>query len=108
MMTPPRLRRDLTVSQQQTAAGRFLVVKDPVSGRFYRFREAEQFIAEQLDGDTSLDVVRQRAEREFGASLPAETLNAFVQKLDKAGLLEGGNGAERPGGSARQRVRGSL
>ncbi len=108
MMTPPRFRSDLTVSQQQTAAGRFLVVKDPVSGRFFRFREAEQFIAEQLDGDTSLDVVRQRAEREFGASLPAETLTAFVQKLDKAGLLEGGNGAQRPGASVRERVRGSL
>jgi len=104
----PRLRSDLTLSRQETAGGNCLVVKDPVSGRFYRFREAERFVAEQLDGDTSLDVVRQRTEREFGASLPAEMLKAFVQKLNKAGLLETGNAPSERRNGYRDRVRGSL
>jgi len=81
----PRLRRDLTVSRLETASGGFLIVKHPVSGRFYRFKEAERFIAEQLDGETPLDVIRERTEEEFGASLSPETLKAFVQNPTRSG-----------------------
>jgi len=104
----PRLRRDLTVSRLETADGGFLIVKHPVSGRFYRFREAERFIAEQLDGETPLDVIRERTEEKFGASLGADTLKAFVQNLDKIGLLETGKPAAKrePGRGAR--IRGNL
>jgi hypothetical protein len=47
---PPKLRKDLAVSQQLTAEGKFFVVKDPVTGDFFRFGESERFIAEQFDG----------------------------------------------------------
>jgi multidrug resistance efflux pump len=104
----PRLRRDLTVSRLETADGGFLIVKHPVSGRFYRFREAERFIAEQLDGETPLDVIRERTEEEFGASLGADTLNAFVQNLDKIGLLETGKPAAKGDPGRGPRIRGSL
>jgi multidrug resistance efflux pump len=104
----PRLRRDLTVSRLETANGAYLIVKHPVSGRFYRFRAAERFIAEQLDGETPLDVIRERAEAEFGASLGAETLHAFVKNLDTLGLLENGKPVERPRRDRGKRIRGSL
>src|SRR5439155_1583987 len=91
----PKLRRDLTVSRLETADGGFLIVKHPVSGRFYRFRAAERFITEQLDGETPLDVIRERTERQFGASLGADTLQAFVQNLDKIGLLDTGKPAAK-------------
>ena len=104
----PRLRRDLTVSRLETASGGFLIVKHPVSGRFYRFKEAERFIAEQLDGETPLDVIRERTEEEFGASLSPETLNAFVQNLDKIGLLDTGKPSAKRDAGRGPRMRGNL
>ncbi len=104
----PRLRRDLTVSRLETANGGFLIVKHPVSGRFYRFKEAERFIAEQLDGATPLDVIRERTEEQFGAALTVETLNAFIQNLDKIGLLDTGKSAAKRGAGRGPRIRGNL
>src|SRR5437879_11037308 len=48
----PRLRTDLIVRTQQTSHETSVIVKDPVSRKFFRMGEAEQFIAEQLDGKT--------------------------------------------------------
>jgi putative peptide zinc metalloprotease protein len=105
---PPRLRSDLTVSRQQTAEGSVSVLKDPVSGAFFRFRDAEQFIAEQLDGATPLEEVRRRTEERFAASLTPESLEAFVARLDKAGLLDRGEGTGKHRTDRRGRLRGSL
>src|SRR5882672_5996117 len=108
----PRLRKDLAVSQQVTTDGVVFVVKDPVRDRFYRLPEEAQFIAEQLNGETPLDVIRQRTEEKFHAALPPEELNAFVGGLDAAGLLDTGkNGDPKPrqrrvqGGPLHLRVR---
>ena len=111
------MRRDLAVSRQRTAGGDCLVVKQPSTGRFFRFRDVERFIAEQLDGDTPLEVVRQRTEARFGATLPPATLDAFIRKLAALGLLDD-LGAEEAEGKARRpsivgigkppRVRGNV
>ena len=106
LASPPKLRSDLTVSRQQTADGPRCVIKDARTGRFFRFGELEQFIAEQLDGETPLEVVRERTEARFAAPLPLESLAAFVRSLTKSGLLEG-EGQDRTT-SAHGRVRGSL
>lgn len=84
----PKLRSDLTISRRQTAGGASFVIKDPVSGNFFRFGEAEQFIAQQFDGETPLDVIRKRTEEKFEAALTTETLSAFIRNLEKTGLLE--------------------
>jgi putative peptide zinc metalloprotease protein len=101
----------LTIREQQTANGTLFVVKDPASGAFFRLGPLEEFIVRQLDGATPLDAVRQRTEARFGSALPAATLAAFIQRLDKAGLLEGLEGKE-PGQTGtlerRGRIRGSL
>jgi multidrug resistance efflux pump len=106
LSAPPQLRNDLTVSRQETAGETRCVVKDARSGKFFRFGELEQFIAEQLDGETPLDVVRQRTEARFEAPLPPESLASFVRSLKKSGLLEG-EGEDRAA-RAHSRMRGSL
>src|SRR5690349_2491981 len=58
----PRLRQDLTISQQVTSEGTIFVIKDPLLDRFYRFPQEAHFIASQLDGQTELEVVRKRTE----------------------------------------------
>ena len=84
------------------------MVKDPVSGGFYRLRETERFIAEQLDGVTPLEEVRRRTEQKFGGALAPDTLRWFVQRLDQGGLLERDDPARVPKAAPRGRIRGSL
>ena len=103
----PRLRSDLRISPQQRPEGTSYVVKDPSSERFFEWGEAEYFIARQLDGETSLDVVRERAERELGAALDEATLSQFVERLESLGLMEGEKAA-KPAQAKRRRIRGSL
>ncbi len=106
--SPPQLRSDLTLSHQRADGNARCVVKDPRSGKFFRFGELEQFIAEQLDGETPLEVVRQRTEARFEAQLPAEGLAAFVKKLAKSGLLEGQDDPDDRSARSHRRMRGSL
>jgi len=110
----PRLRSDLTVSEQRTAGGLCVVVKDSLTGDFFRFGETEQFIARQCDGETPLEVIRQRTEQKFGATLPSQSLRAFIRNLENAGLLEGDEtrsaraGKRGRGRRGQGRLRGSL
>lgn len=105
----PKLRKDLIFSRQQAAGETCFIVKDPVRENYFRFREAERFIIEQFDGETSLETIKQRAEEEFGATLPMETLRGFVLNLSKTGFLETGKQEETPSrGRGKKRVRGSL
>lgn len=111
---PPRLRSDLVLSEQQTADGTSLIVKDPVFDRFFRFGPVERFIAEQLDARTPIDVVRERTEERFGAVLAPETLSAFVRHLDDNALLDTVEARARAERKERRkevegwRLRGSL
>ena len=102
----PRLRTDLTISQQVTAEGVIFVIKDPLLDRFYRFPEEAYFIASQLDGKTELEVVRKRTEEKFQTSVPPEQLSAFLGTLTAAGLLD--NGKDENLKPPSRRVQGSL
>ena len=105
---PPRLRKDLIVRTQQTSHETSVIVKDPISRKFFRMGEAEQFIAEQLDGKTPLEVIRQTVEVRFGGELPMETLNGFLQNLNKYGFLETEGGGGRAAYREPPRFRGSA
>jgi putative peptide zinc metalloprotease protein len=102
-----KLRTDLIFSQQNTGGENAVIVKDPVMKKFFRFREAEHFIAQQLDGSTPCEVIRQRVEERFGTALTTETLEEFIDKLRRRGLLEG-EAKVGPEAHQRGRVRGSL
>jgi multidrug resistance efflux pump len=102
---PLKLRSDLRVSRQTTAEGVSFVVKDPATGRFFRLREPEYFIAHQLDGVTPLSVVRQRVEEKFGAPVSLKTIVPFIKSLRRLRLLEQPDGQHlAPSGG---RIRGS-
>src|SRR2546423_1287537 len=103
---PPRLRKDLIVRTQQTAHETSVIVKDPVSRKFFRMGEVEQFIAEKLDEKTPLEAIRQSVEVRFGGELPMETLNGFLKNLNKYGFLET-EGGPNPYGEP-PRFRGSA
>lgn len=103
----PKLRSDLIVSRQQTKGSTFFVVKDPNSGKFFRFGEAEQFIAEQLNGETSPEVICRNAEVKFDAKLSADSLSAFIRILKDSDLLEG-EASKKSGASWKDRLKGNA
>jgi multidrug resistance efflux pump len=105
---PPKLRKDLIVRTQQTSHETSVIVKDPISRKFFRMGEVEQFIAEQLDGRTPLEAIRQRVEVRFGGELPMETLNGFLQNLNKYGFLEPEGGSKSAAYREPPRFRGSA
>jgi len=97
----PRLRDDLLITKQETREEAFFVVKDPATRRFFRFRQAEYFVARQLDGATPLDTVRERVGAELGAEPEPGVLEGFVAQLRRQGLLapeDGTAGPGKPGG----------
>ena len=103
-----KLKSDLVVSRQEQAAGGVaFVLKDPATSRFFRLREPEYRIVQRLDGSTPLEVVRREVEEELGASLPAETLEGFIESLRDQGLLDDPDSEPRlPHGGGR--LRGSV
>lgn len=102
-----KLRSDLIISRSTTAGRIAFVIKDPSAQRFFRFREPELFLAQQMDGATSLDEIRRRAEERFQANVSADTLNGFVQKLHGLGLLDNGQSGAVHARSPR-RLRGNV
>lgn len=92
---PPRLRPDLAHSRQATPEGVIYIIKEPFSETFYRLREVEGFIAEQLDGATAAEEICKRVQDKFDATLTTEALGAFVKTLDRNGLLETAHAARK-------------
>ena len=103
----PKLRNDLIIRQHQAADGISAVIKHPVSGKFFRLREAELFVTQQLDGKTPIEVIQRRAETTLGAVLPIETLNAFLLSLNKNGVLETADANRKEESKQHGRVRGN-
>src|SRR5262245_18960028 len=104
---PIKLRSDLILSQHDGPAGKALVVKDPLTGRFFRFRETEGSLLQQFDGESSLNLLQEKLEWQLGVGLSLASLEQFVGKLRNLGLLEGTEAhlvsARRP----RRRIQGN-
>jgi len=89
----PKLRADLVVSRQTSDGTPVYVVKDPVADRYFRFREIEGYLLNHLDGRIDPEVLRQKVEAEFGATLPRATLDQFLTRLKNLGLLDDSDAA---------------
>src|SRR5229473_8465437 len=82
-----RLRRDLEIAPQKYEGRTYYVVKDPVSMRYYRFKEQEHFLIGLMDGSYSLDDAQKEYEKRFRPErLTLEDLEGFAQQLLTAGL----------------------
>ncbi len=85
---PVRHRNDLIV--QQTGWGSHLVwtLKDPVSERFFQLQQADYFVFQNLDGQTSLPELQQRFFKSHSPrQLSEEQILIFVQRLFAQGLV---------------------
>jgi putative peptide zinc metalloprotease protein len=85
----PKFRNDLIISQQEFEKVTYYVIKDPITQKFFRIKEFEYFISQNLDGKTSPEEIAQKFQEHFGIRLPLDTLNKFIHRLETLGFLEG-------------------
>jgi putative peptide zinc metalloprotease protein len=84
-----RLRGDLSILPQKYEGRTYYVVKDPISLRYYRFKEQEHYLLQFLDVEATLDHAQKQYEKRFRPErLTLEDLEAFAQQLLRAGLAQ--------------------
>lgn len=86
----PKFRDDLIISQQEFEKVTYYVMKDPITRKFFRIKEFEYFITQNLDGETPPEQIAQSFEERFNIQLPLDTLDKFIQRLESLGFLESG------------------
>lgn len=84
----PKFRPDLILTAQKFEGETFYVLKDPKSQKFFRIKEWEYFITQNLDGKTPPDEIIDRFKAEFDLTLSPATLNQFLEKIDLLDFLE--------------------
>ncbi len=86
-----RMRPDLVVTKQRYQGRPFWIIKDPVGLNYFRFQEEEFSLLNWLDGETSLDELRERFEREFAPQkITLEELGRLIGMLHQSGLVIAG------------------
>lgn len=103
-----KLRSDLVFSRQGGPEAGGVVVKNPASGRFFRLGELEGFIAQQLDGTTSLEDLQRRVQEKFGSDISTTALERFVGWLRERGLIAEEQATAGASSLAGRRVAGNL
>ena len=85
---PVRMRPDLTVKQQRYHGRSYWVVKDPVGLNYFRFQDEEWAILQMIDGQRSLDEIKDKFEEEFPPQkITLEELQQFLGMLHRSGLI---------------------
>jgi putative peptide zinc metalloprotease protein len=83
-----RVRPDLTARQHRYQGRTYWVVKEPVGLNYFRFQEEEFAILKMLDGQTSLDEIKDQFEAEFPPQkIGIEELQQFIGMLHRSGLI---------------------
>lgn len=81
-------RSDLQLSEQTQQGKRYLIVKDPLTGRFFRFTEAQAQILNLMDSPLSVEELAERAAAMWEAPVDVATIQGFVDSLEQKLLLE--------------------
>ena len=78
-----KLRRDLVSSSTEIDGAVVFNVKDPLTGTYFRLREPEFWLINQLDGETAYDVIARNFRDKFDLDISAENVEQFVGALEK-------------------------
>ena len=82
------LRAGLEFSPQQHQGKSFVVVKDPVTARYFRFTESQAIILELLRDPADAETLAERATERLSARVPVATIEAFLKSLEDKWLLD--------------------
>lgn len=86
-----RMRPDLSAQRQRYQGRTYWVLKDPVGLHYFRFQEEEYAILQMLDGETSLDEIKERFEAQFPPQkITLDEIQHFLGMLHHSGLILAG------------------
>jgi multidrug resistance efflux pump len=94
-MMNPKLLGDLEMAEQPDG----IVIQDSSRNKFYRFSGASAQVLKMLDGCLPPDEISATLARHSNVKISPETVQAFLERLRTAGLLEG---SERPAEAPRR------
>jgi putative peptide zinc metalloprotease protein len=84
-----KLRPDLIVQPQFYEGMTHYVVKDPIALKYFRFKQEEYFLLQQLDGKNTLQDVKRAFERKYRPqTISIEDLTRFTAQLHEAGIAQ--------------------
>jgi len=83
----PALRSDIEILSSGRWRASTYVLRDPGTGWVFELTDRDCFVCRQLDGQTTLDAIRDRYESEFGEPLPDKQVSALLEQLGQGGLL---------------------
>jgi multidrug resistance efflux pump len=86
--TQAKLRTDLEIRAESPAPGSAVIVKDPVTRRFYRFTHVQAAALRRLDGKTEHRSVAESVTAECGAAVTEAQIDEFAGKLRALLLLD--------------------
>ena len=81
LLVPPALRADLETSRQRFEGHAFVVIKDPVSLKYFRLRAEDHALASLLDGRRSVREIRAAFLREHPHAALAQSEEALTQRI---------------------------
>ena len=80
-----KLRQDLEIHPEGNSG---IIVKDPITRRFYRFPLVQASVLERLNGLHDTNVIAEEVSREHGAEVTTEQISEFSEKLRSLLLLD--------------------
>src|ERR1044071_5879573 len=84
-----KLRPDLVVQPQFYEGMTHYVIKDPIALKYFRFKQEEYFLLQQLDGKQTLQDVKRAFERKYRPqTITIEDLPRFASQLHEPGLVQ--------------------
>jgi multidrug efflux pump subunit AcrA (membrane-fusion protein) len=86
-----QLRTELEFSPQQQQGKSFVVVKDPVTSRYFRFTETQAAILDLLrrpNAPIDTPTLAARASEKLGGTLPVASIEGFLKSLEDKLLLD--------------------
>ena len=92
-----KLRHDLQRSPQQHQGKSYLVVKDPVARRYFRFTETQAAILESIIEPADAETVAAKVSEKLGGTVSPSTITAFFDSLASKDLLDTPEVRERLG-----------
>ena len=87
MTSAPALRSDVVLMPVTKGSNTIYYLKDAQAGSLYEFSAQEHALLVMLDGQTGLDDLVTRFERQQGVALALDELQAFISNLHEWGLL---------------------
>ena len=83
-----RMRADLSARKQRYHGSSYWVVKEPVGLNYYRFHEEEYAILCMLDGNSSMEEIKEQFEEEYTPQkITFGDLQQFIGMLHRSGLV---------------------